>query len=108
MEENGSSTRIVLDADANSLAFNKDHSCIAVAGRSRKFLCFDLSKRNSTRFLISFSAKSVQHRSRWLRGGAQHAPAAGKQQEPQPQLQFQRNRLEPLRDEYSRDVSDEW
>lgn len=41
MEENGSSTRIVLDADANSLAFNKDHSCIAVAGRSRKLLCFD-------------------------------------------------------------------
>lgn len=63
MEENGSSTRIVLDADANSLAFNKDHSCIAVAGRSRKFLCFDLSKRNSRVFLSLLVLKvfSIDH-----------------------------------------------
>lgn len=39
MDETGSvSLRICLDGHANSLALNKENSCIAVAGRSCKYL----------------------------------------------------------------------
>lgn len=57
-ETENTSMRICLDGNANSLALNKENTCIAVAGRSREHLFWFSVKRNFN-FLINFSAESV-------------------------------------------------
>lgn len=105
MEDSGSvSLRICLDGHANSLALNKENTCIAVAGRSRKQL-FVLKTQFQFHVSYNFSAESAKHRQRWLRGGSQHASATRKQQKSQLDVQFQRNFVVAHRREHSGDIS---